>query len=115
MAPPIEARCRLCRIIGVGAPLRNWIFRLAISLALVGIVTIVLSVPVPLRLRLVVLGAVLVAGLDPAFRRLPAFDPLGPIRWDGPSSNCARRWALAFGGGPRPSTAAGRANLAPAG
>jgi peptidoglycan/xylan/chitin deacetylase (PgdA/CDA1 family) len=76
------------------------------SLAIVGSVAAVLSVPVPLWLRLVALAAVLAAGLDQAFRRVPAFDPLGRIRWHLPSSNGARCCAITFDDGPSPSTAA---------
>jgi peptidoglycan/xylan/chitin deacetylase (PgdA/CDA1 family) len=76
------------------------------TLAVVGSVAGVLSVPVPVWLRLVVLAAVLAAGLNQAFRRVPAFDPLGRIRWHVPSSNGARRCAITFDDGPSPSTAA---------
>ena len=91
MAPGGHARLRLCRIIRVGAPLRNWIFRLMMSLAVCGVVAAVLWAPAPLWLRLLVLAALVAAGLDQAFRRVPAFDPLGRIRWHLPSSNGARR------------------------
>lgn len=99
-------RCQLCRIIRVGAPLRQWIFRLILSLAVVAGVAAVLSLPIPLWLRLVVLAALAAGGLDQAFRRLPAFDPLGRIRWQLPSSNGTRRCAITFDDGPSPSTAA---------
>lgn len=76
------------------------------SLAVAGSVAAVLSVPVPLWLRLVVLAAIFAAGLDQAFRRVPAFDPLGRIRWHLPASNGPRRCAITFDDGPIPSTAA---------
>ena len=101
-----HARRRLCRIISVGAPLRNWIFRFVMSLAVAGSVAAVLSVPAPLWLRLAVLAAMLAAGLDQAFRRVPAFDLLGRVRWHLPPSNGARRCAITFDDGPSPSTAA---------
>ena len=76
------------------------------SLAVAGSVAAVLSAPVPLPLRLVALAAILGAGLDQAFRRVPAFDPLGRIRWHLPSSNGPSRCAITFDDGPSPSTAA---------
>ena len=106
MASGGHARRRLCRINGVGAPLRNWIFRLVMSLAVGGVVAAVLWAAAPLWLRLVVAAAVIAAGLDEAFRRVPAFDPLGRIRWHLPSSNGARRCAITFDDGPSASTAA---------
>jgi peptidoglycan/xylan/chitin deacetylase (PgdA/CDA1 family) len=93
-------------IIDVGAPLRNWIFRAAMSLAVIAAVAAVLRAPAPLSLRLVFLAALLAAGGDQAFRRVPAFDPLGRIRWRLPASNGARRCAITFDDGPSPATAA---------
>ncbi len=90
----------------MGAPLRNWIFRLVVSLAIVAIAAAVLSAPAPLWLRLVGLAVLFAAGLDQAFRRVPAFDPLGRIRWRLPSSGGARRCALTFDDGPSAATAA---------
>jgi peptidoglycan/xylan/chitin deacetylase (PgdA/CDA1 family) len=93
-------------IIDVGAPLRNWIFRAAISLAVAAAVAAVLTAPAPLWLRLVLLAALLAAGCDQAFRRVPAFDPLGRIRWRLPASDGGRRCAITFDDGPSPATAA---------
>jgi peptidoglycan/xylan/chitin deacetylase (PgdA/CDA1 family) len=76
------------------------------TMAILGIVTGVLSAPVPLALRLVVLATVIAAGLDQAFRRVPAFDPLGRIRWHVPSSSGAPVCAVTFDDGPSPATAA---------
>ena len=44
-------------------------------------VSLVLSAPAPLWLRLVLLAVAVSVGLDQAFRRVPAFDPLHRIRW----------------------------------
>ena len=76
------------------------------SAAGIAIVGAILSAPAPLWLRLVLLAAVLAASLDQAFRRLPAFDPLGRIRWRLPSAGGAKRCALTFDDGPSPATAA---------
>jgi peptidoglycan/xylan/chitin deacetylase (PgdA/CDA1 family) len=93
-------------IIGVGAPLRNWIFRLALSVAGIAAAAGVLSMPAPLAVRLVMLAVLTAAGVDQAFRRLPMFDPLGRIRWRLPASAGAKRCALTFDDGPSPATAA---------
>ncbi len=90
----------------MGAPLRNWIFRFVVSIAGVAIVAAVLSAPVPLWLRLVLLAAVVAIAIDQAFRRVPAFDPRGRICWRLPSSPRAKRCALTFDDGPSPATAA---------
>jgi peptidoglycan/xylan/chitin deacetylase (PgdA/CDA1 family) len=76
------------------------------SLAVAGSVAAVLSAPAPLRLRLVLLAVGVAAGLDQAFRRLPAFDPLGRIHWRLPGSHGAKRCAITFDDGPSPSTVA---------
>ena len=54
----------------------------------------------------VVLALLAAAGLDQAFRRMPAFDPLGRVRWRLPGSHGAKRCAITFDDGPSPSTAA---------
>ena len=76
------------------------------SAAGVAIVVAVLSAPVPLWLRVVLLAAGVAAALDQAFRRVPAFDPLGRIRWRLPSPDGTKRCALTFDDGPSPATAA---------
>jgi peptidoglycan/xylan/chitin deacetylase (PgdA/CDA1 family) len=92
-------------IIDVGAPLRNWIFRVAMTLAVVAVAGFVLAAPAPVSLRLVSLACLAAIGLDQAFRRVPAFDPLGRIRWHLPASIGARRCALTFDDGPSLATA----------
>ena len=96
----------MCRINSVGAPLRNWIFRIAMTLAIAAAVAAVASAPAPLWLRLVALVALIAAGLHQAFRGLPAFDPLGRIRWHLPPADGAPRCALTFDDGPSEATAA---------
>jgi peptidoglycan/xylan/chitin deacetylase (PgdA/CDA1 family) len=89
----------------VGAPFRNWLFRVVMSLALIASAAALLSAALPLWLRLVLFAAMVAAGIDQAFRRLPAFDPLGRIRWHLPPTG-TRRCAITFDDGPSPSTAA---------
>lgn len=90
----------------MGAPLRNWIFRIALAVAGVALAAAVLSAPIPLWQRLALFTLCLAIALDQAFRRVPAFDPLGRIRWHLPSAGRAKRCALTFDDGPSPATAA---------
>jgi peptidoglycan/xylan/chitin deacetylase (PgdA/CDA1 family) len=76
------------------------------SLAAVAVVSAVLSAPAPLWVRLALLAALLAAAVDQTFRRLPAFDPLGRIRWHLPTSADDKRCALTFDDGPSPATGA---------
>ena len=95
----------MCRINDVGAPLRNWIFRLVLTLAACASVAAVWLAPAPLWLRLIAILALGAAGLDQTFRWLPQFDPLGRIRWQLPAADAARRCALTFDDGPSEATA----------
>jgi peptidoglycan-N-acetylglucosamine deacetylase len=76
------------------------------SLAGCVVIAAVSTAPIPLWLRLVLLASLLACAADQAFRRVPAFDPLGRIRWHLPDSRAARRCALTFDDGPSPATAA---------
>ncbi len=89
----------------MGAPLRNWIFRAVLSSAAVGLAVAIVSAPAPLWVRLLLLAAAIAIAGDQAFRRHPAFDPLGRIRWRLPASG-EKRCALTFDDGPSPATAA---------
>jgi peptidoglycan/xylan/chitin deacetylase (PgdA/CDA1 family) len=93
-------------IINVGAPLRNWIFRIAMAIAGSAAVAGVLTAPLPLWVRVLVLALLVAMAFDQAFRRLPAFDPLGRIRWRLPGAAGARLCAITFDDGPSPATAA---------
>ena len=75
-------------------------------LASVGSVALVLSAPVSLWLRLVLLAVAVAVGLDQAFRRVPAFDPLGRIRWRLPGARDTKHCAITFDDGPSPWTGA---------
>jgi peptidoglycan/xylan/chitin deacetylase (PgdA/CDA1 family) len=90
----------------VGAPLRNWIFRLVMTLAAVAIVAAVVSAAAPLWLRLLTVGLLAAAAFDQAFRRAPAFDPLGRIRWRLAAADGSKQCAITFDDGPSGATAA---------
>ena len=55
-------------IISVGAPLRNWIFRVVMTLAVLAVAWAVLAAPVPLWWRSGILVSLAAVGLDQAFR-----------------------------------------------
>jgi peptidoglycan/xylan/chitin deacetylase (PgdA/CDA1 family) len=57
-------------------------------------------------IRVVLLASLLACAADQAFRRMPAFDPLGRVRWHLPNAGAAKRCALTFDDGPSPATAA---------
>ncbi len=91
----------------MGAPVRSWLLRVVGAGAAVAMVGWVLSRDVPLWIRLATLaGGGLVAAVV-AFHLLPAFDPLGRVRWRLPrrlrASQCC---AITFDDGPSPATAA---------
>jgi peptidoglycan/xylan/chitin deacetylase (PgdA/CDA1 family) len=90
----------------LGAPLRQWLFRVCLLLAILGSVALVLSAPAPLWLRLVVLAMAVAAGVDQAFRRVPAFDLLRRIRWRLPGAQGRKYCAITFDDGPSPRTGA---------
>jgi peptidoglycan/xylan/chitin deacetylase (PgdA/CDA1 family) len=92
-------------IIGVGAPLRNWIFRAALLVAGVALVAAVASAPAPLWVKALLLVGAFAVACDQAFRRHPAFDPFGRIRWRLPASG-EKRCALTFDDGPSVATGA---------
>jgi len=96
----------VCRINGVGAPWRNWVFRFGLLLAVAAIAAAFRWAPAPLWLRAAALSLVAAIGIHQAFRRMPAFDPLGRIRWHLPASAGAKRCALTFDDGPSAGTAA---------
>jgi peptidoglycan/xylan/chitin deacetylase (PgdA/CDA1 family) len=91
-------------IIDVGAPLRNWIFRVVLTLLVVAIAALVLTAPGPVWLRVGFLALLVAIGLDQAFRRAPAFDPLGRVRWHLPASGRSKRCAITFDDGPSAAT-----------
>ena len=76
------------------------------TLAAAAIVAAVLSASAPLWLRLIVLALSIAAAIDQTFRRLPAFDPLGRIRWHLAPVPGTKRCALTFDDGPTAATVA---------
>jgi len=76
------------------------------TLAIAAVAALVLGAPGPLWLRLALLAALIAVGLDQAFRRVPAFDPLGRVHWHLPAASGVKRCALTFDDGPSPATAA---------
>jgi peptidoglycan-N-acetylglucosamine deacetylase len=91
----------------MGAPFFNWLFRGATASALLAGVAVIISLPLGTAAR----AALLVTGggvaILLAFRLLPAFDPLGRVRWRLPrAADGIPRCALTFDDGPGPATGA---------
>ncbi len=65
----------------MGAPLKEWVLRTLVALAVVAALVAVSQwqVPVAVRLATIAVGGALV--VDQAWRRIPLLDPLGRIRW----------------------------------
>ena len=91
----------------MGAPLREWILRTIGAVALVAGTMRIVTWSVAWQIRVALLVIVFGLLVDQAFRRLPAFDPFGRIRWRLPSGARERRWcAVTFDDGPTAATAA---------
>jgi peptidoglycan/xylan/chitin deacetylase (PgdA/CDA1 family) len=91
----------------MGAPLRTWIFRVLMALAVAATVAVIVRSPAPLWLRVTALASAAAAAMIVAFRFLPAFDPLQRILWRLPvSTHGSKQCAITFDDGPTPSTAA---------
>jgi peptidoglycan/xylan/chitin deacetylase (PgdA/CDA1 family) len=97
----------------MGAPALTWIFRVLVTLTALAGATAVLWLPWPLLARGALLSAGAAAACAVAWRFVPAFDPLGRVRWrlprptrDARTSSPPRRCALTFDDGPSPSTGA---------
>lgn len=87
----------------MGAKARAWLNRGSLVLA-VGIgVWIVLVLPIAAWVKAMILAVALVVGGVAAFRLIPAFDPLGRIRWRLPSRG-ERVCAISFDDGPSAET-----------
>lgn len=89
----------------MGAPLREWILRVAIAIAVVtfGVGVATWSAPWQGRVLLAVIAALALG--DQAFRRIPAFDLFGRVRSRLPPSAHARWCAVTFDDGPSAATA----------
>jgi peptidoglycan-N-acetylglucosamine deacetylase len=84
----------------MGAPVREWLIRIAAVLVTVAGFALVVSLPVewPLRAGLVFVAAPI--ALVQAVRRIPSFDPLRRVRARLPNRRQTRRCALTFDDGP---------------
>ncbi len=91
----------------MGAPVRTWIFRVLVALAVGTTLAVIVRSPAPLWLRVTELASAAAVGTILAFRYLPAFDPFQRILWRLPvSKDGSKQCALTFDDGPTPSTAA---------
>jgi peptidoglycan/xylan/chitin deacetylase (PgdA/CDA1 family) len=87
----------------MGAKARIWFNRaLMIGLSLAGVV-IVFFLPVPWALKIAAYAIAIAIGGTVAFRTIPAFDPLGRVKWRLPSSS-EKRCAITFDDGPSADT-----------
>ncbi len=90
----------------MGAPLREWVLWTLIALLMIASVALVTLWPGPVAVRAVVLLLGGAAVFDQAFRRIPAFDPRGRIRWRLPHPSLdAKCCAITFDDGPSAATA----------
>jgi peptidoglycan/xylan/chitin deacetylase (PgdA/CDA1 family) len=89
----------------MGAPLRTWLIRAIVTFGAAVAVAAIFELSAPLWMRglVVALCGAFTAAI--AYRVLPAFDPLGRVRWRLPSGvSGARRCAITFDDGPTAAT-----------
>jgi peptidoglycan/xylan/chitin deacetylase (PgdA/CDA1 family) len=65
---------------------------------------VVLLLPIPWWAVVAIYAVAAGIGLDQCFRRIPAFDPLGRVRWRLPAGRGRKRCAVTFDDGPSPAT-----------
>jgi peptidoglycan-N-acetylglucosamine deacetylase len=87
----------------MGAKARAWLNRGTLVSAVGFGVWLVLALPTPVWTKLLILAAALLVGLTLAFQQIPAFDPLGRIRWRLPR-RAGRACAISFDDGPSAAT-----------
>jgi peptidoglycan/xylan/chitin deacetylase (PgdA/CDA1 family) len=87
----------------MGAPLRAWIVRSAIACALAAFVIITLQQPWPVWGQAALFAAAIGAATFVASRFMPAFDPLGRVKWRLPRTR-EKRCAVTFDDGPSDAT-----------
>ncbi|SRR6266540_2519844 len=87
----------------MGATARSWVNRGLVLLAIAAGVTLLLALPLPGLAKATMLVAAAVGGGVIAFRYVPAFDPLGRVRWRLPR-RAERACAITFDDGPSAST-----------
>jgi len=90
----------------VGAPLRSWCGRIALAVASVSLAYAIVTAGVAMTWRVGLLGAAALGALGLAFRYVPAFDPLGRVRWRLPLTDGRKSCALTFDDGPTAATGA---------
>jgi peptidoglycan/xylan/chitin deacetylase (PgdA/CDA1 family) len=89
----------------MGAPLRTWLARALVTLCAALIVAAIFQLPAPLWARMLVLSLAAAGTAAAAYHVLPAFDPLGRVRWRLPSgARGAPRCAITFDDGPTTAT-----------
>jgi peptidoglycan/xylan/chitin deacetylase (PgdA/CDA1 family) len=89
----------------MGAPFRTWVSRSVVTLVAAVVIAVTLSLAVPMWARVIVLTTVAAAAAAVAYRILPAFDPLGRVRWRVPTdADGRRRCAITFDDGPTAAT-----------
>ena len=88
----------------MGAPARSWLRRALAALAIAAGLALIAALPGVGRAgKAAILTVAAAIGVLAAFRELPAFDPLGRVRWRLPGRP-ARRCAITFDDGPGPDT-----------
>jgi peptidoglycan/xylan/chitin deacetylase (PgdA/CDA1 family) len=98
----------------MGAPARIWRDRLVLVLAITAGVLLLRALGLPLGVELAVLGVGLAVAAVLIFRLVPAFDPLGRVRWRVPAGG-RKVCAVTFDDGPTAGTAGVLDALAAAG
>jgi peptidoglycan/xylan/chitin deacetylase (PgdA/CDA1 family) len=89
----------------MGAPFRTWLSRSVVTFVAAAVVAVILSLAIPLWARLIMVAAFGAAVMAVAYRILPAFDPLGRVRWRIPTAaDGRRRCAITFDDGPTAAT-----------
>jgi peptidoglycan-N-acetylglucosamine deacetylase len=90
----------------MGAPPRAWIIRCTVACAIVAFVGAVQWQPWPLLGKAALLASAAAAATFAAFRFMPAFDPLGRVKWRLPHRLREKRCAITFDDGPTDATQA---------
>jgi peptidoglycan-N-acetylglucosamine deacetylase len=90
----------------MGASPRAWIVRCAIACAMVVFVGVVMRQPWPLMGKFALLASAGAMAAFVAFRFMPAFDPLGRVKWRLPHRLREKRCAITFDDGPSDATQA---------
>ena len=87
----------------MGAKARAWVNRALVVLGIIAGVGLVVASPAPAGAKALVLVVAALVGALVAWREIPAFDPLGRVRWRLPRQ-AERACAITFDDGPSPGT-----------